>query len=936
MLTIYKASAGSGKTYNLALTYIRLILGNKDDAGRWTLKKAYDNAHRSALAITFTNKATNEMKQRILSELAALAGRESTSASSYQSRLMADFGCSEADLKSLADKALTAILQDYGYFSVSTIDSFFQRVLRTFAREVEVSGNYEVDLDKQGAYTTAVDQMLTKIVNREHLCTDEENAEWRQLESWIETYMQDRVENGSTFNLLQRNSMVRADLCKFLNALTDEDFDYHYDRMSAYFEKPDRLTSFLKAVKTLSDNVFSEIARLLAEAKGIKDANAASLKFVAWCDSSAQKFCDKLPDSLNSLITKGADHILKKGASVPVADTDRLIEIAGDLIQDFTYYHLYSAVVKNVYRLGLLGRVLQLIKDNLAETGTFLLSNTNAVVRRIIGESDTPFVYERMGQWYNHYLIDEFQDTSKLQWENLRPLVSNSLGEGHDNLLIGDEKQSIYRWRGSDPELLANADREFPGHSSVKGNVPAENTNYRSAKEVVAFNNAFFDNAARDLTYYRNVVQQIAKTDLKGYVSIENVDDQNAAYQRTIAEIKRQLEAGYRLGDIAVLFRKKAEAVEFIKQITANPPVITDTATGEERPVALRIVSEDSMRLDASPAVRRVINLVRYLISSDFTESKRKLSQRRLFALLHNFDSAMASGLDTNAALNDAIGKEDVDGIDLVGDLQNMSLVAVVHHFIVKYIDETSQREQAAYLAALEDVVLDFSCRAAGGDFAEFINWWDTRGWETPVVTSADADALTVMTIHKSKGLEFKCVHIPVANSNESKQGDVFWFDNSHNPVEFASVDPDILPPMIPLRSSKALEGTSYEDQYRKHKADEQIDRLNILYVAFTRAIRELIITVCDSQSGDISSIIADNAQAISAALEAECQTDDNGAIHFVYGKPTAPVQPSGRAAKTSRLQPAVAEEFTPAYHEPDADISIWCGTILDLDDTES
>ena len=941
-ITVYKASAGSGKTFTLALEYIRLLLGTCDDTGRWQLKPKYDNAHRSVLAITFTNKATNEMKVRIVSELAVLAGRDpNASDSAYLKLLKEMLNCTdEKKIADIASQALTAILEDYGFFNISTIDAFFQSVLRTFAREANLIGNYEIDLDKTNAYRDAVDELLTRITRADFLPAPDsltDKKEMEMLRQWVVDYMIEYAENGRTFNLLQRNSNVRDSLCRFLDNLTNEEFERN-DKMQTYLEDIERLTRFRDAIIKERERLYlKEMPTLLSDAQACGRTLLSSLNGnkIKWLDKTLKELCKKIPSSLQNLAeaTDGGEGLLKKSAdltSTERQDLATLQERAHDLFYDINRYAVLGKALESVYRLGLLSTVRSIIAENMSEKTAFLLSDTNAMLRQIIGDDDAPFVYERMGLWLNHFLVDEFQDTSQLQWDNLKPLFYESVGNNNANLIIGDEKQCIYRWRGSKPELLTNvAYEDFRDSTRLIGNNPEENTNWRSSADIVHFNNALFKEIATriDTSIYSNVEQNVAvkNRDLSGYVVIrikdDNVDTREQtvleqSFEFTVQDICRQLDAGYKMSDIAVLFRKTSEASDFINYIYAQK-----AATPQLKD--LRIVSEDSMRIDSSPAVNRVVNLIRFMVSSDYVPSvdnyKRKKSQRDFIAFSHNMESAIAAGTashaDFYAAVNNAAAKSDLEHTLQSAKYSTGTLSSIVRKLIMTLISPEDRKKECAYLEALEDLILDYSSRPGGGDFAGFVDWWDKKGCRTSVSSAGKVDALTVMTIHKSKGLEFTCVHIPVLDP-QMPNDDVAWFETK----DMDNIAANDVPPIIPLRVCKEMDHTGYRDAKKDFETRKKIDEINVLYVALTRARRELSVFLTKKNRDLFATMVS----ALDALSQAKIPTADKAGVFskvgensYVFGQPTKPAKPSEKTAeKKSMLEPTETETFViPEYN---------------------
>ena len=456
MLSIYKASAGSGKTYNLVYEYIRLLIGVKDPAtGRYSLNPRPDHGHRHILAVTFTNKSTEEMKQRIITDLALLACLEpvSNARSKYTDKFVKEFGCTEADLVKSARIALRQLIYDYNFFQVSTIDAFFQSILRTFAREADLAGNYEVDLDND----RAIGQGIRDLFDSLELNSGSENT--RQLIEWVTDYLLYRIRQGSDISIFNRSSRINTTITQFISRILNDVFAARRSDMMGYFEHPEYLKQFTEQIglrrealmtdmKLRCEKALNVIAGLgytyVKPEKGKKapaciDRNAFN-KLVSCASGKPGKDPGLTIPKILDDPTEAYNATLKKQAGGTIdADLEAaLVEAAGSIVSYYALFPLYDAAMQNIYMLGLLRQVLQHVERYRADNNTILLSDTNAMLREIIGNDDAPFVYERIGVWINHFLIDEFQDTARMQWENLRPLLSEGNANGHDSLIIGD------------------------------------------------------------------------------------------------------------------------------------------------------------------------------------------------------------------------------------------------------------------------------------------------------------------------------------------------------------------------------------------------------------------------------------------------------------------------------------------------------------------
>lgn len=859
MLTVYKASAGSGKTYTLTYEYIKLLLGHKNEDGSYSLNKTGKECHRAILAITFTNKATAEMKQRIINELAVLAQVELKEGekSPYTENLTKEFGCSVDDLQQVAYKALLELLFDFGFFNISTIDSFFQNILRIFAREAELTGNYEVELSEEYAIDNGVNEVLSSL-NRESGQNEKEKKERRWLSGWLSKYMHNLVDEGGKFNMFNRASTFYEQILSFVNKICDEEFKLNSERMMKYLADPSKIIAFEQAIAKKEGEIMRDTREKAMRAINILSqmgltpndclSNHVRNQLMSWASGKAiapSPSVIKAKDNQEDLSTRYLKAYAKEGALPAEFDVAYL-----DAIETMCHSYLTIATYKltrnNIYILGLLGSVSKKIEEYRNENNLILLSDTNDILQRIISEDELPFIYERVGTNLRHFLVDEFQDTSRMQWQNLRPLISESLSHNHDNLIIGDEKQCIYRFRNSDPSLLKDqVQAEFQRYYEERGNDISENTNWRSSADVVRFNNTMFVAIAENAglsEMYKNVVQQIAPKhkNHRGYVLVNALDGNAAEFtEQSLAimaeEIKRQLLSGYKASDIAILvsqWKEGSKAIDYMLDYMARTP---------DCPL-VNILSNEALNIANSNAVRLIISVLRYLDTPDEAPDKYHVATREFSRLINRYEYYISCGHTHSEALPLAIPENaELDGLAAqVKDMECISLPSIVERIIKRYISEDILANENIYILTFQDVVVDF-CSRGTGDIHSFLKWWDKFGYKTSLTFPDTVDAIKVMTIHKSKGLEFKCVHIPFAvwEMKENEKKNKKWFDTTGI---YEGIDAEIVPPILPMKVNSKIQGTSYEAQYKKNLKAEFVDKLNLTYVAFTRAENELII----------------------------------------------------------------------------------------------
>lgn len=951
MLHLYKASAGSGKTFTLAYEYIKMLLGIKGADGKYRLNtSSRGETHRSILAITFTNKATEEMKRRILHELAVLAEMEPgwTKPSPYMKRLCHEFSASREQIRLASGVALKSLLMDFSYFNVSTIDAFFQVVLRTFAREAELTGNYELELDNNRAIDFGVNEMFSWINS------DPDAPGVDRIVQWIANYLVQQLHYGRDIKLFNRSSKMHADFTSLITGISNDSFAVHYDDIMGYLRQtPQKLKLFADALNNRLDTMLreikigSEVALTVinnhASEPGkvidnlVKAFGKYSQKPHAVTDSNASKTPISVHDNLEKAYDANRRKYYARQGGAP--DLDEAITSACRYIVEYPpQIKLLEQIRGSLFVLGLIDKVYEFIEKFREENNTILLSDTNSLLREIIGDSDAPFVYERVGLWLRHFLIDEFQDTSRMQWFNIRPLLNESMANDSDSLIIGDEKQCIYRFRDSDPTLLQyQVQRQFPGRTTVSGDAPEDNTNWRSAPAVVEFNNALFHTLASIVgveDVYANVRQQVPSRDNEypGYVSLmpftasKLEDFKELALKRMTDEMERQLRHGYAYNDLCVLVRDRKEGEAVISRLME----IADTAGSSDCEYPLlsgaNVISDDAMLISRSPVVKIIISTLRALanpaLNSDGDtagDTPAKFHSRtEMMAMFSRYDHFSSLGHSPQEALELALSEKPHQW-DLRSEMPEMecfNLPSLVEHIIQHRIPPRDREIENVFISAFQDLVCDY-CATSTPDLGGFLNWWDQASNRFTVSAPMDANAVRVMTIHKAKGLEFKCTHIPFLSYKVPKFINHEWFEA--RPLE--GIDADVMPPLLPLVPGPILENTPFEPQYDAIVQEQLLDELNVLYVAFTRAGQELIASYKANDTGTIGTILTSACKLLTqyaASLPGE----------LVSGSPdTVPVR---KTEQKTALDPHSSVAMLP-YEVYDG-TTVWNQTQVDFD----
>ena len=786
MIEVLKASAGAGKTHRLTGEYMELLFS-----------KPF--AFKHILAVTFTNKATDEMKQRILEQLHLLS--QPGVKSDYLERIMAFTGKDEAWVREKAKEILVSILHDYTSFRVSTIDKFFQLVMRSFARELGRMATYNVELDKESVLMRAVDKMFSQL----------DEPQNQKLLEWLIDYSLEAVDKGSSWN-------VKGEILKLGNQIFSEEFKLAKEKGEKNFEDItiDEVAQLKNSLKGMADGFEKELVELAQMGnRCIADGGLSASDFKGGSRSPFNYFqkVEEMKRGKGVVVPPTATFMALydnkgnwyKGKSCPGEIEmvyPALNEIVGKIISLFENgyrgYATAMVLLSNVNVLGILNDIYTKVLEYCREKNIILLSESTELLGKIIDGSDTPFVYEKIGAKLDHFMLDEFQDTSSLQWRNFYPLLKNSLAEGNRNLMVGDVKQSIYRWRGSDWKILKeDIYSQFREDELKDDNLEF---NYRSGVNIIEFNNKFFEYCAKEaqgivelggndvVEVYSQLEQKIpaGRLDKRGYVEVNFIDGEEEDFQEAALgmlpeKVAALLAGGYRQKDIAVLVRTGKEGNLVAEKLLEN---------------GYDVISSDSLYVSSSLAVQKVVNVLRE-IDNPQSDSLR---------IMRMFQS-----------------------IPTVEQISHYSL----YQFCEAIVRETLSEEEkgdVAYLQALLDFVLEFT-NSKGTNIGQFLKWWDESGIKCTVSAPEDMDAIRVMTIHKSKGLGFNVVIVPFLKENLD-----------HKPLMSPTLWSSFNGMPVPVKYSKGLLETYFEDDYRKERLAACIDALNTVYVAFTRAKDEMII----------------------------------------------------------------------------------------------
>ncbi len=747
-MKIYKASAGSGKTYTLALEYIKELLVSPSS-----------QAHRNILAVTFTKDATGEMKDRILAELYGLAFNCEDSGkflNSLQEELVKNHRpMQEEDIRNKAKTVLWEILHDYSRLYITTIDSFFQKVLRNLARELGKGSKFNLEMNSFKVLSEAVSSMIENAHEKTHVL------------DWLTTYIEERLEEGN-------NWRIDREILNFSRCIFDEYFQEHESVLKnqlagnpnifeqiwnqhAKIQKDCRdffKTTYSEITKTIEQNNFSssDFSRngtVLNFLKKLSEGDFATAnpdsKTVQDCCVDAEKWAaskSKYRNEITSLAASGFMPALNQSL---------------DILRKFNTSRM---ITKNIHQLGLIWDITNEIDRQNAENNRFMLADTSLFLNRMIDDSDAPFIYEKIGAEIRHVMIDEFQDTSRLQWKNFKALLFNILADNHFSLIAGDVKQSIYRWRNGDWSILNNIENELPG-SDVK----TLEYNYRSEAEIIDFNNQVFTHAAKVLNekYYSlfndvyespfesayspvNVVQHTHKTEQKGYISIDFIPDKiedlkynDLVLERIPQQLQRLKEQGIAAEKICILARTNKNIITIAEYLATQKEQYSDLLKGNY----LNVVSSEAFQLNSSLAVKIIITALRMLSDPD-----NPVHEAQLNVFLNMTHTDFTDFMELN--------KKSVKSVESVREMPLFELIG--HLFRTLKLEKIEG--QSSYMFAFYDAVSNY-LKDYPADIYTFLKFWDEELQFKSVPAGTAVEGIRAMTIHKSKGLQFHTVLLP-------------------------------------------------------------------------------------------------------------------------------------------------------------------------------
>lgn len=865
---IYKSSAGSGKTYTLVKEYLKLALMPGGD-------------YRHILAVTFTNKAAEEMKTRIISSLVALSEDKAENL-----RIELQNEGVKGHIPVLAGEVLKNILHRYSYFSVLTIDSFFNRIIRAFSKELKLYLGYNIEIEVEMVMDKITDELLDEIGTN------------KELTDYIEEFVFHRIDENKDWK-------IEGKIKELAKEIFNERYWIKKAGESGLADNRERMKDFIETLKLIVKDFertfqgFGNEARDLISEFNLEPADFKHGSFSYFLKLTVK---DNYPDSIEpgKIVRKIVDGMenwytqksFKKTQIMEAANSglnEKLAETISYYDKNFRHYYTAKELIKTVYVLGIYRDLMDRLRKYRDENKIMLISDLNNVLMQIISGENSPFVYEKTGSYYKNFLIDEFQDTSTFQWANFLPLVLNSLSENNFSMIVGDVKQSIYRFRNGNMKLLLEQVKTDLSSFADGTEERFLKQNFRSKKNIIDFNNIFFNNAAEQTAAkleedeavlvrnaYIDTEQDIVNESDEGYVNINFIEsvNENEEFEHhigadksaeiTLNAVKKAIEDGFRLKDIMVLTRYIREGSEMAGYLIQH---------------GFSVVSSESLVLANSPKVKILINLLKYITDSRNNLAKTELLYEYTAYISKTFTEPDSLFRDYSDAENKLFKELLPEGFFAEGDKTRLN--PAFFRLNLYELTETLIRifglnnSVDAYLLRFLDLITEYSSVNAN-DIAGFIEWWNQNSEKESIAVPEKEDAIRVMTIHKAKGLQSPVVIIPFANWEMDISGDLIWASSDVPPFNESSA--------YLVKAGKALLNTYFEKDYKSEAVLTNLDNLNLLYVAFTRASERLYVNVPDkhSKTNNAGRLIT-NVIKLNELL-GECMVSDT---EFCFGKLT-------------------------------------------------
>ncbi len=812
-LVVYKSSAGSGKTTTLVNEYLKIALDQP-------------YSFRHILAITFTNKAANEMKERVINTLKELSDK-TIPVSDKISGLVEMLDMNIPEIRDRAKQLLTLILHNYDEFAISTIDSFIHRIIRTFATDVQLPQNFDVVIDEEDIIPDIIQNLYNKVGKDKELTkilldfvmdqTTEENS--FDPTSKLVEFLKQQMNEDSFRQVNKLNELTTSGLSNIISRLNRK----------IEFEKFNTRKNAQLAIELCGENNL-EPKDFYQGARGIMSYFIKLSEFKVPDD---KLFPGKIVfDTINNDNWIGSKTNDTKSNSI-LDIIPRLSEYFDNAYKHLQQYFLYRLIYSKIYSLALIFEIKKLFQEFTEQTGKVHISEFNKKISNEIANQPVPFIYERLGRKYRHFLIDEFQDTSVLQWQNLLPLIEESLSYGNFNMLVGDAKQAIYRFRNGEVELFANLPDLYPNDGSLLS-ISRQNllhreyretilsTNWRSSPRIINFNNDFFSTISGFLTdrtqdIYRDIRQEIPSGKKDGgfvsidFASIVKTEEFSEARNKIIvAKLESLLNNGYNNEDICILCRTSKSAVEIAAHLLENN---------------FDVMSSESLLLSTSPKVRLILAFFKLLVYSE--------NELALAELIDNYRIIFKPGLSFDEEFQKIRNKRSqritniFNFLKIQSSSENITSLSTyeVAEFAIREI--FGQNEPDVFIRYFLDFTYETNL-----PLDMFLNRWEDKKEKLFITMPDNIDAIRIMTIHKAKGLDFGAVIVDAANLKARNTKDDYWEELNIEGLEELKVG------LLPI--TRKLEHINRQQVYETEVSKSELDFFNLLYVAFTRPVNAL------------------------------------------------------------------------------------------------
>jgi len=853
---VYNASAGSGKTFTLVKEYLKIILSSPDP-----------RLYQQILAITFTNKAATEMKDRILETLQSFATmKEDSPENGMLPVLISETGLTQEIIQSRSKERLQDILKNYASFHIKTIDSFTNKLIKSFAFELGLTADFEVELDIDSIMKEAVDMVLSKI------------GVERDLTSLLVSFSKEKTLEDKSWD-------IAKDLFNISKLILNENHAQELDKLvgkdlSVFSDLSKKLRKDQKTYQK-SINDIGEMALDMISDQGIDHKDFSRGQIPKFFIKMTQSVDDKVFDRESSTSRNIAErnfYAKSKAQHISAAIdgiADQLIEMYEEVFGIYEKFKLNSLILKNLVPLAVINTINQALGEIKTNNNVRLNAEFNQLISDHLINEPAAFIYEKLGERFKHFFIDEMQDTSKLQWQNLIPLIENALSaENAGLMLVGDAKQAIYRWRGGLAEQFISLSSERNDYLAnpfqIQKDLQQLDTNYRSHEEIINFNNDFFSHIAQHFSIesYSDLYQlgnrQNTNQKTGGYVRLQfteplkNIELRNEVYPDLVHQTILELLDQFDPNEICILVRKKKEGAVIAKYLTEK---------------GIDIVSSETLLIKNNTKVHFLISLLKILDDDKNQEAKFDIlnflyDHLQIASEKHEFLDRLVH-LDTDPFF------KALEAYDIFYDAHRFDQYSIFEGVEDMIRSFHLTQESNAFLQFFMDFIFDFTQRKSQSNVS-FLTYWEEKKEKLNIVNSDEIKAVRIMTIHKSKGLEFPVVIYPYNLDIYLEREPKAWYKelNEEHFSDFDSI-------LVDASSGIKKTGSYGVDIFERQRGEKELDSFNLLYVCLTRAVEQLYIFAEKKKS---KSVITTSADLFVDFLESKGRWEE-GLLRYEFGE---------------------------------------------------